>query len=184
MDRDQSRSTSPKRSEIVPYVLLDGEWTVADEVVKGFYLGCVDDGTSETVFFDGSIDSPERFLETVQNPRALPVFLFVQGRPAAFAWLNGFCRHSAFAHFCVMKWAWGELALEMGRKTIAYWLGFRRGSGAPLLHLIIGTIPSVNRRAVRFVAAIGFKVCGRIPKMIEGRDGNLHAADLVYLERN
>jgi len=136
------------------------------------------------VFFDGSIDSRAKFLETAQAPTNLVVFLAYEGEKCGFAWLNAFGRRSAFAHFCVLKAAWGEPARVLGDKVLEYWMSFTRNTGEPLFELILGTIPCVNRRAIRFVKDIGFESCGMIPKLVEGRDGRLHPGEIVYFLRD
>jgi RimJ/RimL family protein N-acetyltransferase len=153
--------------------------------VRAFYDISVRDGTTKTVFFDGSIHSRDMFLETVKAPSNIVCFFF-RGRsevPEAFAWLNALGGHTAFAHFSILKSAWGGAALEFGRMALDYWFSFNRADGSPLLHLILGTIPSVNRRAIRYVKALGFRSCGAIPNLVAGRNG-LCAGDLVYYPRD
>lgn len=181
----QSRFTESSSSdvEIRPYVCIDGSWTVEDAELAELFNECRSDGLKDLVFFDGSIDTELQFIEAAKSPNNLTV-VFIDGYSAVgFAWLNAIGARSAFAHFCFLKRGWGRKALDVGHRTVDYWMAFKKQDGSPLLQVILGTIPTINQRALKYVFRLGFELCGSIPKMIEGRDGKLYAADLVYYER-
>lgn len=163
---------------------IGDKWTVSDDLVRGFYECCERDGIAKTVFFDGTISSSDELLAAVQAPHNIVCFFFQRGYavPVAFAWLNALGGHTAFAHFCILKCAWGDTARELGRMAINHWLSFP-GPDGPLIHLILGTIPAFNRRAVGYVKSIGFRSYGQIPKLVKGRSG-LSAGELVYYVRD
>lgn len=169
-------------NDFIPLVGFDDKWNISDEDLADLYHGLVKDGTAELVFFDGSINSPELFIEAIKSPANLSVVFFRKGRPAGFAWINALTSHTGSAHFALRRFAWGEWGRMVGKATLNYWMDFNV-EGEPILQVILGILPAKNRRAVRFVADLGFKSSGQIPKMLMGRDGNFHTAQMMYYER-
>lgn len=135
----------------------------------------MEEDTFRTVFYDGPIQDEDSFLAMLQSPSNAPVFAFRGDQIIGFAWLNGFSGSHAFGHFCFLKQAWGDAALEAGRMILEYWLSFPKEDGSPLLQVLIGSVPVTNTLAIAFVHNLGFKRAGSIPKMLH----NIHTGEDV-----
>lgn len=117
----------------------------------------------------------------MKQPANVPVFFFVGTDPVGVAWLNNCNGGRAFAHFLFLKKAWGEIAGQAGKIGLDYWFSFKVGD-EPLFDVILGLIPSDNKRAVRYARRLGFSVLGDVPKMFRFDDVP-HSGTVVYLAR-
>lgn len=151
---------------LLPYVQLDGVYTVPDEVIVSVFYKMVSDKTAEIVFYEGTIRSPEDFLKTLKSPSVLPVFVLVEGKLQAVAWINDLKFNHATAHFCVFREAWGKYSRDMGREVLRYWFSFKKDEGSPLFDLILGVTPAEYKFALKFVSDLGFKIVGEVPKVL------------------
>ena len=147
---------------LVPYVYMDGEWTIADDTIKKMWDKIVEDELNTIVFYDADIRSKEEFLEFMQRPANNPVVTLVDNQIAGMAWFNGYDGKMAFGHFLFFKAIWG-CTDEIGNKVIEYWFSLKKDSGDLLFKTILGVIPEFNQKAIRFVKRIGFKELGTIP---------------------
>lgn len=170
------------RIGIVPYAELQpGIRTVSDQIILGFAVEAIQDGTFWRVFVDSPIDSPETFLNAMKSPANVPVFFFVGTDPIGVAWLNGCNGSRAFAHFLFLRKAWGKHTLQAGKIGLEYWFSFKVGDES-LFDVILGVIPSRNERAVGYVRRLGFSVLGNVPKMFRFDDVPCEGT-IVYLTR-
>ncbi len=150
--------------ELVPYVKLNGEWTVPDNVMAAIYYQMKIDGTLDTVFYDGKVNSPEELVSLMKDPINLPVVTLVDKKISGIYWLSGVSNNYAFGHFCAFKNAWGKYTKEIAQRVLDYWFSFPSKDGF-LFDVIIGMIPEFNERAIRYAEDIGFSRVGAIPKM-------------------
>ena len=142
------------------------------------------EGSFESVFHSGVIETPEDFLAAAKNPVNVPVFVFRGHDPIGFAWLNGLSGNYGFGHFCFLNTAWGNETKEAGEMILDYWMAFQDKAGKPLLDVIVGMIPSDNARAAKYVKKLGFVRSGSIPGMLRSAyTGKKMAAEIFYKER-
>jgi len=169
---------------LVPYAKVDGQWTLPDSFILDVARQCKEEKTFDTVFYDGQIKTEWDFLEAMQRPVNVPVFVFKGMEPLGFAWLNGVSGNYAFAHFCMMRDAWGTESIEVGKLFLKYWMSFAQQSGAPLLELILGVIPGNNKQAHRFTEKLGFVRLGEIPMLLyNAYSGDRNTAVILYFSR-
>ena len=160
--------------QLVPYVYVNGNWTAEDESIRDLFRTMVADGTINTVFYEGGMDSPEKLLALLKSPNNIPVIVMVDGVVGGLAWLNGVKNNFAFAHFCFFKNVWGKHSKEIGEELLRYWFSFP-GKDGPLFDVLIGLIPAFNKHATRYTEDIGFVRLGEIPKMVR------HKTSMVVL---
>lgn len=130
------------------------------------------------VFYDGSVRDARAFLELMQKPANVPVFVFEGAEPLGFAWLNGLNGGIAFAHFCGLKAAKGRTQ-QLGRLCIGYWM-----KNFQFLRVILGLTPSNNKLAVRFIQRLGFTPLGEIPGVVhDAYSGERVGAVISYYAR-
>lgn len=139
------------------------------------------EGTFQRVFYEGNVHTPYDFLEMMKRPGNLPIFVFRGVEPVAFGWLNGLIGKRAFAHFCTLKTAWGRDALQACQLGLKFWMSFE-DSGDPIFDVLIGVIPSSNRKAIEFAERVGFTKLGEIPGMAEYM-GDRVASTILYHSR-
>jgi hypothetical protein len=156
--------------ELFPYVNLpERGWTLSDDRVIGFYFRMEQDGTLDTVFHDGSMQSAWDFLEKMKDPRGqlfLVADVTAKGFPRdiAIIWLNDFQARWAQFHFCVFSNAWGEGIDEIGQKVIRQIMTMKTNDGSRYLHdMILGIVPSWNERAIEYVKEVGGRVMCELP---------------------
>lgn len=139
------------------------------------------EGSFQRVFYEGHINSPEDFLETMKRPANVPVFVFRGLEPIGFGWLNGAISKRAFAHFCVLKTAWGKDSVQAGKLVVSYWMSFEN-EGEPVIDVLIGVIPQPNTRAIDYAQRVGFTHLGMIPGMAV-YEGDRVASAILYFSR-
>jgi len=163
---------------LIPYVELDGSWTIPDAEMRKVYDTLVGEKLLEILMPEGAVKSAGHFLALMKSPANLPVVLYSEKNPAGIGWLNGLGRNSAFAHFCFFRSTWGRLTNAMGKKLLDYWFGFPGESG-PLFDVLIGVLPAWNHKAAKYVRRMGFTHVGDVP-MLGGASGSA----LFYKLRN
>lgn len=142
-----------------------------------------EEGTFQSVFYDGRIRTPEDFLEIMKKPANLPVFVFRGLDLIGVAWLNGLSGAHGFAHFCMLKGSWGRDSVKACQLFLEYWMSFMSG-GEPVFHVLLGVIQKTNARAIRFVEKLGFVRLGAIPAMLrDAYEGAWNDAIVLYYVR-
>ena len=149
-----------ERIEIIPYIHIDGVPTFKDSDIMSFYDRMVKDGTADDVFQDGSIRSAENFLDAMKGPNNFLIVGHWQCEPAGVMWANRFQSKFAQNHFCAFSEFWGNpnILLQCGRYGSLYMLEHLG------LDMIMGLVPSYNKRAIKIVVASGGKIIGELPK--------------------
>ncbi len=152
---------------LIPYVKIDGQWTIPDALMKGLYSLMVQEGTAEVVFYSGTVKNEDEFVKACQLDGTHTVVLLEEaGEPAAIGWLNNFMGATAHAHWLCFKRIWGtEKTDEAIRKTLEYWFHFEV-QGKPLFDVLLGIYPEDNRFIDQFARKAGFTVLGTIPKLL------------------
>lgn len=170
--------------QLLPYTSINGEYTLSDTVLRGFWDQLVEDGTATIIFSDGLIDNAEDFVKYAKTNSNLPVFAFIDKKIVGLAWLNSISGKHAFGHFAMLKNIWGKDTTEVGKEIIKYWFALPGVNGGPLFEVILGLVPTVNQRAIKYIQRIGFKTLGSIPSMLYSKaDESYKPATLSFIER-
>lgn len=163
---------------------LNGTWTLPDDFLLAIAQKTQNEGTFQTVFYEGDIRTPDDFLQMMKLPLTIAVFAFSGDRPIGFAWLNGTVKNLAFAHFCFLKDSWGKDTLKGGQMIIDYWRNFPDQAGEPLFDVIFGVTPSGYGAALKYIKRLGFKRMGTVPGMLKNAyAGERDSAVISYLSR-
>jgi hypothetical protein len=160
---------------LVPYAKVGDEWTLSDDAVLSLAVRAENENVLETVFMDGTVQDPTDFIDMMQKPENLPVFVFSGTECVGAGWLNGCIGRVAFAHFLLLRNGRGQFARRAGKLVLDYWRSFKV-ENERLFEVIIGVVPSSNERAISFVQELGFVRLGEIPKMLRSKP-----ATLLYL---
>lgn len=188
VEPELSQSTAPKPNDIdiklLPYVRIDGEYTLSDFVLHGFFQQLQEEKTAQIVFQDGFICNGVDFINFLKEPRNLPAFAFIDNKIVGVAWINGITGKHAFAHFALLKSIWGKHSEEVGKAYLQYWFALPSTKKEPLLDVILGFIPAKNSHALQFIKRLGFKQVGEIPSiMYNAIDHEYEAGVLSYIKR-
>lgn len=170
---------------LIPYIQIDGSWTIPDELMKGLYRLMVQEGTAEKVFYSGSVLNEDHFLSACKSPGQHTLVILQQdGSPGGIVWLNGFMGASAQIHFCMFKAIWGTRTVEAGKKAVNYFFGLTKPDGEPLFKVLLGLTPAEYRVAIRFIKEVGVTVLGTIPHFLYHYfEKRTMGAVVSYLER-
>lgn len=155
---------------LVPYVFNGVTWSIPDEAMLNLFEQLKENNITDKLFYGMDINAV-KFFSIFKNPaNQMHVFWLDDLRPGFMAWLNSWGYNYAFAHFTGFPWTWGKRTQEYTKQTLAYWFGFNRKDGTPLLDLILGLTPANNRLAVRAAKRAGFSVLAEVPDIQFGPD--------------
>ena len=170
--------------QLTPYVEVDGQRTISDHFVEGFFLSLQEEGMHEVVFPTGNVRTSVEFLAHMKLTTNVPVFAFVEKGLAGVAWLNSITETSALCHFAASIRAGGQIALDVGREILDYWFSMKNGDDAFLFDVIVGMIPESNKAAQSFSEKVGFNLVGAVPNLMRNvYSGEKEALVIYYFER-
>lgn len=169
---------------LIPYVEINGAWTINDETMKRLYGLMVAEQTNEIVFKAGSVMDEDDFIKAFKSPNVHMVLILTDTAPAAIVWIRDFGPNYAYGHFCMFKNIWGKKTIQAGQTAIDYFFSMKRPDGEPFFDLLIGVFPEDNEHALNLVKNLGFTVLGVIPKMLYDKYENRKiGAVYSYIER-
>lgn len=168
---------------LIPYIKIDGAWTIEDRIIQEMWNQMVVDNTWQTVFYDGNVSDAPSFMRFMQDKKNAIVTAWTD-RPVGIAWLNGFGVGAAYGHFCMFSESWGNgLAFKVGDKIVDYWFDFQ-SDGVSFLNVIIGIVPETNSMALRYVRKLGFQLVGTVPQSLFNHYENKNIGGVIcYRER-
>jgi RimJ/RimL family protein N-acetyltransferase len=188
-EKDQQPSSQQNLNDlvqVVPYVKVDGNWILEDEVVGAAYQKCLQQELIDTIFWETGIEDQDEFIAFAKKKSVIFSFVYLgefgSGDIIGFVWLTGLSNNHALGHFCFFKEWWGDKTVEAGRIATDYWFSFE-GENSPLLDTIIGMVPAFNKRAHRYVEKVGFSRLGVIPRLFKNPKGDREHAVIFYLSR-
>lgn len=169
--------------KIIPYIEQNGMRSIPDNVMVGIYDRMKKLGLVEVVFFAGDVDTHEKFLAAMKNPNNIVNVVIKDKIIVALFWLTHVYYNSAFGHFCMFPEIWGRQTIKCLRNNIDYWFGFEKDN-EPILDVIIGKMPTTNRKAIKFIEKCGFTMVGDIPLIAHGGDKSKRVGDtIMYITR-
>lgn len=146
---------------ILPYTEVNGIRTVSDNDVIDIFNRMKQEGTLETVFYNGTVENENEFLAFFKNTQNFIAIAYLDKEICGFTWINGLNKTYAFMHFCFFKEFWGERMEGIGKTCFDYfksWNSFK---------VFVGMIPDFNKRAIKFAKRMGYVEIGTIPEMVE-----------------
>lgn len=133
------------------------------EAMREVYARIREEGTADTVFYDGTVTNENEFVAEVLRPGSLPFLVFWEGKEAGLAWFNDIEGRSARGHFVFFREFWGhKISAAIGRKIFSHILTLRDERGY-LLDVLLGKLPARNCLAWRLGLLCGAREVGTIP---------------------
>jgi len=149
---------------LIPYVLMDTDWTVPTNALVYAWEELISDGTAEAVFGGTRVRDAGSFVEHCQSrSHIVAVYVDLTGQGLGITWLSHCERNTARYHIATLKRAWRHQTPTIAMMGARYYFAFPGVDGAPLFDVLIGTIAASNRRAVAFARRMGCTVVGEIP---------------------
>lgn len=147
---------------VIPYISTDGIFPVNDSFILAIWDRMTAEGTSQTVFFDGTVKNGAQFLNIVKRASNIVYLGFADNDFAGLFWINNIMNRRAFIHFCIMKAYWGRDALTFGKLALDVVGNIMTTDGIPLLQLVTGVTAASNVQVIRYAKSLGMIECGRI----------------------
>jgi len=148
--------------KIIPYVQVDGAWSLPDSVMIGLWDKMVLENTSKRVFCTGTVKTEAEFLKLMKAPTNSVMTQWIEDEPAFIGWINNFTPCSAMIHFNCFKNIWGRKTVEAMKAALKYYFSFKDGN-RHLFDTIVGMIPSDNKLAILLTQKAGAIGLGTIP---------------------
>lgn len=169
---------------LIPYVKINGEWTLPDELLRFAWAKMVEEESAKTVFCDGRVRDVDTFIAACQAADVHTHFMFKEnGDIAAIGWLNNFSGHYVQCHWLCFKSAWGRTSDRAIKESLQYWFSYKM-KGLPLFDVILGIYPEGNECIDLFAKRSGFTVIGTIPNLLYNYwEGRKVGAVFSYIER-
>lgn len=144
--------------EIFPYINVNGEWTIPDNVMAGVWGQIVKEDKAKHLFYDGTIKSEFDFIEFLRRPGTFPVLVVDDKKQVVhIAWLKDCFEIGAWAHHCSV----GPYQRGAWETVRDYWKKYFTN-----LKLLLGMTPKTNDKAVKFLKKIcKFTVVGEVPHL-------------------
>lgn len=148
--------------KIFPYTKRDGIRTRTDSDIMALYDRMVEDGTADTVFYSGHVNSREDFLKHMKDPGTHLYVLGIDDEIVGITWLDNLFGKSAFNHFCGFSNCWGENTVAIGRTSLQKLINMKDANGY-VFEVFTGLIPAWNKLAIEYAQACGGVNLGVIP---------------------
>ena len=140
-------------------------------------------GLDKIVFYSVDELTEDQFLAIMKQPVNLVHVVYEKDSIVAIVWLNRWGSNYAFAHFCCFPEIWGTRSLDAIRLSLHHWFNFQKDD-RQLLDVIMGEIPAVNIKAIKFTERLGFTNMGTVPEIRYGdNDTKKVGATFLYLTR-
>ncbi len=168
---------------LLPYTTLNGMPTFTDSFIKSLFDQMVEDDTVKSVFFDGSVQSADQFLDMMKFSHNALFVLNVDSKISGVVWLNGFEQKSASFHFCFFSNIWGKDTVEIGKKCMKTLVELKT-DGQYNFDLITGLIPVRNKKAIKWGEKINASILGRLPCSVWNAEEQQSEDGIIfYVER-
>ncbi len=165
---------------LYPYSLVNGVWSIPDDELWIIYDGLVNDGVIKEMFYDEPDPTFEGFMSIMKSPANLPIFAFIDNKPAGVAWLNGLAATWAVMHFGINKIAWGKESIKIAQYFISYWFSLKK-DGEPIFKTLVGVTPNDHKKAIKFIERLGLTIATAIPGVCPGSNDEIGV--ISYIER-
>jgi len=167
--------------KVKPYMIVDGIPTFPDSVIKSFWDQMEVDGTIETVFCDGKINTREQWLANVKSGGTVFCIAIRDGDPVGLGWINRMEKKKAWGHFCLFSNGWGLGSEQIGKAMLNFFFGLDNGKA---FDIFMGMLPTSNQAAVAYLVKCGANIIGKVRNGLwNEHKGESESATLIYFER-
>jgi hypothetical protein len=171
-----------ERIHIMPYTSSDGVPTYRDSEIREFYNQVIEEGWGDIVFFDGSIQGQNHFLQKMKpnqwgESQNMLHIVYYKGIPAAMVWLNRFEKTHCYVHWLFFK-AGRRVTKEIGIAVLEFLFNNYE------VETLMGITPSFNKLALRFLKSIGLTSSCEIPGILwSSKKGKAIPGHMMFINR-
>lgn len=155
--------TASTEIQILPYAKIDGVRTFTDSFIRSLFVRTVESGMWDMVFYNGRIDSPDKFLTYMKNGPAALYINVKNGEVSSYFWLSDIEDKTAYLNYCSLPVTRYRNTVKIGRHNISFLLNRQDGSGNYILDMLLGLTPVRNKTGVRFAKLCGAHILGTLP---------------------
>ena len=159
------------------------KYSFQDSYIAQLYRRVVRDGTVTNVFYDGSIQNTNDFLDFFKNKNNEIYVLFYEEREAGFFWLNNFRQRTSFVTYCIFKDFWGKKALEIVQNGISQILNRKNEFDEYITDVLLCLTPVNNKWVIQFLTKAGLTTLCKIPKCIALHGREVQDGVLFHISR-
>ena len=141
---------------ILPYMELDGIWSIRDSKLKEYYRLLDSYGYIKTTFFMGAVRNEAQFISYLKHPGNHVFFVYSGETPVIIAWINRPFWNLCLSHFVTFR-VGRKLKVEAAKLIISEWL--------KVVDSVFGMTPAIYGAAIKFIQAAGMQPIGRLPKL-------------------
>jgi len=163
---------------VMPYAHVDGMPTMLDSEIMNCFELMQRDKTADVVFYDGLIKTPYDFIAFVKSQgRNFFITYGDKKDKLACGWIDTIKHRTANAHFSFFSGAFGKNAFAVGKHTVVSVMSIYG------LEMLIGLIPSFNRRAIKVCVRYGAVILGEMPCGSIDKNGESLPTTVLYYVR-
>lgn len=166
------------------YRKIDGVRTFPDSYIAWVYQRLLNDGSIESIFYDGSVRNAQDFIRVLK--RSVTIIAFQNADPIALSWVNDFHHKWGQLHFAFMSTMWGrhDEQEQVANLILREFLYRKCLNGQFCFDALLGVVPVRNRKAWAFVERTQPKIIGVMPYGVwVAESGQSEAARMVVHTR-
>jgi len=167
----------------VPFRDEAGKYTFEDSYIAQLFRRVVRDGTVGNVFYDGSIQNTNDFMNFFKDKDNEIYVLFYDDKEAGFFWLNSFRQRTSFVTYCIFKDFWGKNSLEIFQTGISQILNRKNEFDEYITDVLLSLTPANNKWVIQFLTKAGLVILCKIPQCIVLHGGTVEEGVLLYTAR-
>lgn len=176
--------TETDKITFMPFRGGAGKFSFQDSYIAQLYRRVVRDGTVANVFYDGSIQNTNDFMNFFKDKNNEIYVLFYEEREAGFFWLNSFRQRTSFVTYCIFKDFWGQKALDIFKSGISQILSRKNEFDEYITDVLLCLIPGNNKWVIQFLTKAGLTMLCKIPQCIVLHGGAVEEGVLFYITRD
>ena len=175
--------TELNKITFLPFCDHSGNYSYQDSYIAQLYRRVVRDGTVGNVFYDGSIQNTNDFVEFFKDKNNEIYVLFYDEREAGFFWLNSFRQRTSFISYCIFKDFWGQKALDIVHSGTSQILNRKNEFDEYITDVLLNLTPVNNKWGINFLTKAGLAILCKIPQCIVLHGGTVEEGVLFYITR-
>ncbi len=148
----------------MPYCEIDGIATFTDSEIGYLYTMLEKAGKAKDLFCDGSIQSPEEFVDLFKNGYNKLWLISFNEEIKGIVCLTDFRQATAQAHFAFLKTE--KDTLEIAKEVTKQMIHMKNNDDKYIFSVLIGIVPENNKRAIKFTEKMGCTRLCNIPNFI------------------
>lgn len=150
--------------KLMPYCTIDGIPTFRDSEIGYLYTMLEKAGRADDLFCDGSVQSPENFVDLFKNGYNKLWLITTNDKVKGIVCLTDFRQATAQAHFAFFKTE--KDTLGIAKEVTKQMIHMKDNDDEYIFSVLIGIVPANNKKALSFTEKMGCTRLCNIPNFI------------------